>query len=186
MVFLYKDYVKKDEIQIETDFSNNLRYLLEIPLINDSNKTVLVIMKNPSKADQYESDRTINNVLKFCYSKQYSKVYIMNLYSYYSTEPDGIADLIKNNQEMLAIGSCNDLILRQTSQKVHDVIVAWGSNTFGCTEKYKKRIKQVTSIIDGKRIYYVESISKCRWYPKHAQVWSVNNDIAMKSWLPPF
>lgn len=186
MVFLYKDYVKKDDIQIETDLSSNLRYLLEVPLINNTNKSVLVIMKNPSKADQYESDRTINNVLKFCNSKQYSKVYIMNLYSYYSTDPNAIAELIKSGQEMLAIGRENDRILQQTSEKVNDVIVAWGSNTFNCTEKYKKRIKRVTNIIKGKEISYVESISECRWYPKHAQIWSVNHDIQMYSWVPPF
>ncbi|MGG3691782.1 DUF1643 domain-containing protein [Heyndrickxia ginsengihumi] len=186
MFFLYKNYVRKEEIKIKGDLSNNLRYLLEVPLKNNTNKSVLVILKNPSLADQNESDRTINNVLKFCNTKQYSKVYIMNLYSFYSTDPDGIADLIKNNQEMLAIGSCNDTILRQTSQKVNDVIVAWGSNTFGCTEKYKKRIKEVTSFIEGKSIYYVESISKCGWYPKHAQIWSVNQEIELYHWEPPF
>lgn len=186
MAFLYKDYVKKEEIQIQVDSSKNLRYLLEVPLINNSNKSVLVIMKNPSLADQYESDRTINNVLKFCHSNQYSKVYIMNLYSYYSTDSNGIANLIKNGQETLAVGRENDRILQQTTEKVNDVIVAWGGNTFGCTDKYKQRIKQVTRIIDGKTPHYVEDISKCRWYPKHAQVWSVNQDIEMYSWRPPF
>jgi hypothetical protein len=110
----------------------------------------------------------------------------MNLYAYYSTDSNGIADLIKKNKETLAIGSRNDMLLREISQRVDDVIVAWGSNTFGCTDKYKKRIKQVTKIIRGKNLYYVESISRCRWYPKHAQVWSVNRDIDMYSWIPPF
>jgi len=186
MSYQYKAYVKKEDIKIQADLPNNLRYLLEVPLRNKSNRSVLVIMKNPSKADQYESDLTIDRVLKFCHSKQYSKVYIMNLYAYYSTDSNGIANLIKKNQEMLAIGSRNDMLLREISQKVEDVIVAWGSNTFGCTDKYKKRIKQVTRIIRGKNLYYVESISKCRWYPKHAQVWSVNQDIDMYSWIPPF
>ncbi|MGG3772970.1 DUF1643 domain-containing protein [Heyndrickxia faecalis] len=186
MAFHYKDYVRKEEIQIQADLSNNLRYLLEVPLMNNANRSVLVIMKNPSLADQYESDRTINNVLKFCHSNQYSKVYIMNLYSYYSTDSNGIANLIKNGKEMLAVGRENDRILQQTTEKVNDVIVAWGGNTFGYTDKYKQRIKQVTRIIDGKTLYYVEDISKCRWYPKHAQVWSVNQDIEMYSWIPPF
>ncbi|PEY59634.1 hypothetical protein COJ37_28665 [Bacillus cereus] len=44
-------------------------------------------MKNPSLADENESDHTVNNALKFCNFKQYSKVYIISLYAYYATEP---------------------------------------------------------------------------------------------------
>lgn len=186
MIFRYKDYVLNEEIQIKEDSSKNLKYLLEVPLTNNTNRSILIIMKNPSLANQYKSDRTINNVLKFCHAKQFSKVYIMNLYSYYSTDPKGIADLIQNNMEMLAIGVDNDYILRETLQIVDEVIVAWGSNTFGCTQRYKNRIRQVTCIIGEKDIYYVESMSKCKWYPKHAQIWSVNNAIEMNSWVPPF
>lgn len=186
MNFKYKDYVLKQDIKFIGNSNSNLRYLLEIPLKNNTGKTVLVIMKNPSLADKNKSDHTINNVLKFCNSKQFSAVYIMNLYAYYSTKSKGIANLIKNNQERLAIGENNDALLQQISNKVSDVIVAWGSNTFGCTKQYKNRIKMVTNIIKGKELYYVEQISKCRWYPKHAQIWSVNNNIQMYNWIPPF
>lgn len=186
MTYLYKNYVVKEGIKINNDSKNNLRYLMEVPLRNDFNKSILVILKNPSKATKYISDHTINNVLNFCNSRRYSKVYIMNLYSTYSTDPKGIAKLIKDNQEEIAIGKNNDKILEQTSKKVEDIIVAWGSNTFGCTMKYKHRIEEVTKIIQGKNLYYVESKSKCGWYPKHAQIWSVNSNITMDKWSPPF
>ncbi|MED4229505.1 DUF1643 domain-containing protein [Neobacillus cucumis] len=186
MVYVYKDYVIKEKIVIKVDTKNDLRYVLKVPLKNKTNKKILVIMKNPSKADREESDHTINNVLKFCYSEGFSTVYIMNLYSFYSTKPKGIAALINNNQESLAIGKDNDRYLKKILQIVNEVIVAWGGNTFGCTERYKSRIEQVTRIIKGKNLYYVESKSECNWYPRHAQVWSVNSNINMNNWIPPF
>lgn len=185
MGHLYKDCVIKEEIDLKVDSENNGRYLLEVPLVNDSDKSVLVILKNPSKADQYESDLTINRVLKFCHFKQYSKVYIVNLYSYYSTDSAAIAKLIRDEQEALAVGINNDQILRDILDQVDEVIVAWGSNTFGCTKEYKQRIKRVINLLEGKDLYYVEKNSKCGWYPKHAQVWSVNSGIDMYRWNPP-
>ncbi|WP_159462037.1 DUF1643 domain-containing protein [Salirhabdus sp. Marseille-P4669] len=182
----YKDYVVTEKIKYQGDQANNLRYLLEIPLKTRKEQMVLVIMKNPSLANKNKSDHTINRVLKFCYTKGYSKVFVMNLYAYYSTDPKGIAKLIHNNQEHLAIGCENDSLLLELSKHVDDIIVAWGSNTFGCTSKYKKRIKDVTKLLEGKNLFYVEKVSKCSWYPKHAQVWSTNSGINMHVWKPPF
>lgn len=186
MIHLYKDYVVKEDIDCKCDLENNLRYLLEVPLVHNTDKSVLVIMKNPSKADRNESDLTINRVLKFCNSKQYSKVYIMNLYAYYSTDPAVIANLIEGDRELEAIGEENDSTLEEICDEVDEVIVAWGSNTFGCTSMYKERIRHVTQLIAGKDLYYVERKSKCGWYPKHAQFWSVNSGIEKYSWMPPF
>jgi len=34
--------------------------------------------------------------------------------------------------------------------------------------------------------YYVEHISKCRWYPRHVQVWRMNHPIEMHELIPSF
>lgn len=175
----------REGIRIEMDKTRNLRYLLEVPLYSKSNRSVLVIMKNPSLANKSESDHTINNVLKYCYKENYRRIYIMNLYSFYSTKSSGIAQLIKEGNEEKAVGEQNDEFLSQVLNDADQVIAAWGSNTFGCTQQYKERIKQVTAIINKKDTFYVESVSKCGWYPKHAQVWSVNKDIKRSKWNPP-
>ncbi|MCO5385231.1 MAG: DUF1643 domain-containing protein [Desulfitobacterium hafniense] len=180
--YQYKWFVKNDEIVFNGDTKN--RHLLRIPLKNEGNK-VLVIMKNPSKANEEISDLTIDRVLTFCYGEDYSEVNIMNLYSYYSTDAGKIADLIKNGQEDIAIGSENDNIMKSMVQEVDDVIVAWGSNTFGLTKQYKNRIKQVINIIKGKTLYYVQENNGQGWYPRHAQVWNVNSGIKKYPWTPP-
>ncbi len=186
MIHKYKSYVDKENIAFHGEPEKDLRYLLEIPLKIRSDKSILVIMKNPSKANQRKSDLTINRVLKFCYNHHYRKVYIMNLYAYYSTDSNRIASLIKTGKELHAIGKDNDKILKEYVQKVDEVIVGWGSNTFNCTAAYKNRIKQVTEIVRDKKLYSVQSVSKCGWYPRHGQIWSVNSHITMAPWEPPF
>ncbi|WP_409174408.1 DUF1643 domain-containing protein [Brevibacillus fortis] len=186
-IYKYKSYVDKENIKFRGCIELNQRYLLEVPLIRDdeNQKTVLVIMKNPSVADKNNSDHTINNVLKFCWGKGYRKVLIMNLYSFYSTDPKGIANHINNNQIHLAVGEDNDKVLKDVLSEVYDIIVAWGGNTFGLTDYYKNRIKQVYKIINSKNLYYVESVSGEGWYPRHPQVWSVNKQIDMITWSGP-
>jgi hypothetical protein len=184
-VYKYKAFVDKDGIIFKGDIESSIRYLLTIPLKNKSNKKVLVIMKNPSKANYQISDLTIDRVLTFCNGENYSEVNIMNLYSYYSTVSKKIADLIRKGHMVTAVGKDNDNIMTSTLSKVDDVIVAWGSNTFGCTKEYKNRIRQVINIIKNKHLYYVEANNGNGWYPKHAQVWSVNSGIKKQEWTPP-
>ncbi len=181
----YKEYVDTKNIDFKGKLKRGFRYLLTIPLNNPGNKKVLVIMKNPSKANKQISDLTINRVLKFCNSEGYSKVFIMNLYSHYSPDAKKIAQLINNGQVESAIGKENDSILRSVLNDVDEIIVAWGSDTFGLTEQYKDRIRQVINIIKGNKLYYVENCTGQEWYPRHAQVWSVNSGIKKHVWIPP-
>jgi len=184
-VYRYKSFVNTDRIVFEGDIENGFRYLLRIPLKNKSNKKVLVIMKNPSKANKDISDLTINRVLTFCNREGYSEVNIMNLYSYYSTNSKRIAELIRNGEMDTAVGKDNDSIMKSVLKEVNDVIVAWGSNTFGRTREYKNRILQIINIISHKNLYCVEENKSKKWYPRHAQVWSVNKGIEKYEWIPP-
>ena len=71
----YKCYVNRNKIDFKGDIVNGLfRYLLTVPLRNKGKKKVLVIMKNPSKANKEISDLTINRVLKFCNGEGYTEV----------------------------------------------------------------------------------------------------------------
>jgi len=166
-IYRYKGFVRKNDIVFKGDKDN--RHLLRIPLRNEGNK-VLVIMKNPSKANEQISDLTFDRVLTFCNGEGYSEVNIMNLYSYYSTKAGKISDLIKSGQEDTAIGSENDNIMKSLIQEVDDIIVAWGSNMFGLTKQYKSRIKQVVNVIKSKNLYYIQENNGQGWYPRHAQV----------------
>lgn len=185
-VYKYKDFVEKDKITFYGDIKENIRYLLRIPLKNSENKKVLVIMKNPSKANNKISDLTIDRVLTFCNSEGYSEVSIMNLFSYYSTNPTKIKNLIDDGKIDDAIGIKTDRIMKEIINEVDEIIVAWGGNSINREKHYKNRIKQVTNIIKGKDIYYVQSISEDTYYPRHAQVWNVKSGIEKYKWIPKF
>ncbi|SDM42066.1 Protein of unknown function [Paenibacillus sp. OK060] len=76
MAYTYKDYVDKDNILIDGD--NEHRFSMYVPFrIQDNNNQVLIIMRNPSKANELNSDMTINNVLDFCHGK-YLGVFVAN------------------------------------------------------------------------------------------------------------
>jgi hypothetical protein len=184
-VYRYKDFVDKEGIVFKGDIKNNFRYLLRIPLKNYGNRKVVVIMKNPSKANAQFSDLTVDRVLTFCNSEGYSEVNILNMYSFYSTVSGKIAELIRSGKIETAIGKDNDNVLKSILSEVEHVIVAWGSNTFGCTMEYKNRIRQIIDLIKEKNLYYVEECGGEGWYPRHAQVWSVNSDIKKYKWTIP-
>ncbi len=184
-VYEYKDFVNKSGIKFVGDIENKKRYLLEIPLKNNGVKKVLVILKNPSKANKSVSDLTIDRVLTFCNNEGYSKVYIMNLFSYYSTEPSGITQLIDSGRFGDAVGDKNNQILKETLDAVNEVIVAWGGNSINRKYYYLKRINDVINLIKDKNLFYVQGVSKDGYYSRHAQVWSVKKTIKKYKWIPP-
>jgi len=54
IVYRYPEYVDTNNITIEV--SGRFRYVLSVPYLNtNNNKSVLVILKNPSKADTIRS-----------------------------------------------------------------------------------------------------------------------------------
>lgn len=134
----------------------NVRFLLTIETTAENENKILVIMKNPSKATNTISDKTINNVIKNLYQK-YSIIYIMNLFPYYSTKATGLLSFFKNvdNEFILKI---NDLILDFVIRKTDDILVGWGINTIGMKNvDYDNRISNVIGILSNhkKIIYYV-------------------------------
>lgn len=141
-IYKYKEFVDKPRIKFIGE-TNNKRYLLEIPFKNKGVKKVLVILKNPSKANKSLSDLTIDRVLTFCHNEGYGKVYIMNLFSHYSTKPNGITQLIDDGRYSEAVGDKNDSILKEVLGMVDEVIVAWGGNSIRRKYYYIKRINEV-------------------------------------------
>ena len=182
-IYKYRDYIDTSNITINR--SDLFRYFLSVPYRNTNNrKSVLVIMKNPSKADDKVSDHSINNVLKFC-KNEYCKVHIMNLFPYYSTDPKGVRKFI-NSVNFNEIIQKNMSVLTCLLEGVDDVIVAWGGNSIENKCEYDKATESVLDAIkrSNKKAYAVriKSSSVNRKYPWHAQVWAVNHQLEKYEW----
>ncbi|RWZ50173.1 DUF1643 domain-containing protein [Halobacillus fulvus] len=180
--FQYPSFVEERKIKVEEDFQNRYRYLLEIPLKRPYGNEFLVIVKHPEKADQYLSDQTVDKILRFCYDKQATKVYIAYLYAFQTRNSKIFSDFMKKGDYEKAIGPKNDHYIKKAASKADSVIVAWGSNMFGYTEEYKERIKAVSELIKDLPTYYVDDVSSCNWYPQHPQVWRNNSLKELKPW----
>jgi hypothetical protein len=87
---------------------------------DDTLPLVMFIGLNPSTANEDENDPTIRSVERIAKCNGYGGFYMMNCFSYVSTNPKGlIIDVVShcfNNNLLLEIGS-----------KCKDVVFAWGN-----------------------------------------------------------
>ena len=140
-----------------------VRFVLEIETNTKiENSSVLVVMKNPSKATTYQSDKTINNVIENLHS-QYNKIYIVNLYPYYSSNAKGLVSFFDcaDNKTILEI---NDYYIEKYEQLANDILIGWGTNTIGIkNNEYDGRISTVMNLLrkNNKPMYYVHCC-KCK------------------------
>ncbi|CAD5898181.1 DUF1643 domain-containing protein [Carnobacterium maltaromaticum] len=89
----YTNYVKKDKIDIciKKMKGFEFRTYLKIPLINKSEKKMIIIMMNPSKANKDDSDITVNKVLEYANKNElYNEVIILNVISLYESSSNKI------------------------------------------------------------------------------------------------
>lgn len=144
--YKYKDYV----LDIKKIGDERYRFLLEFDLQQDySVKSALVLMQNPSKADEKISDQTINTVLDRLHRFGYTKVYIANLIPIYATDSRVISDMgLKED-----LYERNDQIVAQVIEKATKIFVAWGGRNGFDKDLYAKRIKAIQNLLANKEVY---------------------------------
>lgn len=81
---------------------------------------VMFIGLNPSTANEFENDPTINSVCRLAKGNGYGGVYMMNCFAFVSTDPkllmrNPMSD--ERNNDMLTVIAC----------KCQDVVFAWGN-----------------------------------------------------------
>ncbi len=135
--------LEKADKRIEKE---NKRLWLSLIIDKSATESLLVILKNPSRATKDLSDKTVFTVTNYVYRnrKKYSAfknigtVIIVNLIPFYETYADqlrtlGVNVFDKQNQETIT-----DL-----TSKHKNVIVAWGDHPKGLYKEYEQ-LKQTT------------------------------------------
>lgn len=118
----------------------------------DSRKPMLMFIGlNPSTANETENDPTIRRIIGFAKSWGYGGIYMTNLFSYVSTDPNAL----KTSGEDIGIN--NEHLLR-CSKKCEKVVFSWG-----CFKQHKQRMKYVINMFPES---YCIDMSK-EGYPKH-------------------
>ena len=159
---------KSDQVKNKKSIALNslrVRFVLEIETNSKKNKSILVVMKNPSQANEHQSDKTVNNVIENLHT-DYRNIYIVNLYPYYSTKAVGLLSCFES-EDIDVILEINDKYIADYADKASEFLIGWGTNTIGMKEKdYENRVKKVLGMLNSKRkpIYYVHCC-KCENNP---------------------
>lgn len=178
------EYVDVDNIDIDDE--SGYRYSMFVPFINPTtDKCALVIMRNPSKADKTKSDKTINNVLRFC-NNYYGGVYIANLYPNYETDSKKVRHFIESDsyeEKMIKNFEIMDTLLDNSDIK--EVIVAWGTNNAGSKyeEDYETNVEVVLEKLNNanKRVFAMRFVSSNNpWHPRN---WEEGFDLELYPWV---
>jgi len=160
---------------------NGKRYFLELEFDNDKPGSIVVILKNPSKATDKYSDHTVNRVSNFIYKnrrnydmlRDIGKVVILNLTPFYETE----SHKLKNLTETI-IENKNLMTIDKYLQQHKTVIIAWGDHPRYFYEEYQNLKEKVFDIFKRYKneVYYVNSFS-LQGNPRHGQVWGYTNEL---------
>ncbi|MCL9634254.1 DUF1643 domain-containing protein [Bacillus zanthoxyli] len=142
------------------------RELLELMLKKKRNESILVIMMNPSKADNNVSDHTINSIIDFFSQSSHhiikgpcinpiskiNKIFISNLFSIYNPKSKKLNESINKVIEYHSIDYLIELIesnhnkIFETVDEVDQIVLGWGDcpDNFHVTTYHV----QITRVLD--------------------------------------
>ena len=125
---------------------HKFRYSLEYELNKGGKKDIAIILMNPSFADEYHLDYTLNNVTNFIKTlgnmKDFRKLIVLNIFPIRTSDRK---DLVQRMNEYQLQQQYNDEKIEEILDNIQDVIVAWGKDYhFIATQKvWFKRLETV-------------------------------------------
>jgi len=175
--YRYPEFVSKVELKSE----HGKRYWLKLEIDKEKTEGIMVILKNPSRANELISDKTVYNVSNYIYRnrKNYTElrnvgtITILNLMPNYLTESDGLIQFKKS-----IIDPINIKTLKEFCSIHNKVIIAWGNHPKGLYDEYELLKAEVTKIISENRsqVFYVDKMTQAG-NPKHGQVWGYKDEL---------
>lgn len=168
-----------DSIKAVFSLDKTHRYTLELSFRNslldvERSKTIAVILKNPSSADERKSDATIRKVETYVYThfKDVRKLMILNLFGLRATDASDVQKLLLERNVECVIGE-NDKYVRAIVQSSDYVICAWGGNSGIDKKAYEARIEDIKGILMQEKKTFVYNVvgRKVTKQPLHGLMW---------------
>ena len=176
-VYRYPEFVNS----ITLNATKDKRYWLRLGIDKNKEEDIVVILKNPSRANDKVSDKTVFNVCNYIYRNQktYSalknirSIIILNLIPYYQTDSKKL-----QSWKEVVIDFQNLETIKSFTTECDKIIIAWGNHPKGLYDEYLFLKSKVIKIItrNKKEIFYVDRIT-IKGNPKHGQVWGYNNQL---------
>jgi len=180
-----KPFEKHPDFVIKTDDKRNekenKRLWLSLNIDSNLKDSLLVILKNPSKATKEISDKTIFTVTTYVHKnkkaypqlKNIGTIIILNLIPFYQTDSKLLA-----TSNLKIIDNENVETINDMTSKHNNVIIAWGDHPEGLYKEYEELKNKTLQILRANKnsVFYVDKISK-DGNPKHGQVWGYDNKL---------
>ncbi len=173
---------------IRADFSPDrlFRYTLMMEYRKDllngmRDKTVTVVLKNPSSADEKRSDSTIRKVETYVWKRfpDAGKLNIFNIFAFRATEAREVNERLHDLGLSSVSGDENDRFFQQMLGKTDYLICAWGGPSGIHATRYASRVTRVKGIIRdhfGGQVYQVCGNQETR-EPLHGLMWGYDYEL---------
>ena len=176
-VYRYPDFITK----ITLEKTESKRFWLKLEFDESKNESIVVILKNPSRANKEVSDKTVFNVSSYIYKNKnkypefqdIGSIVILNLIPNYQTYSDQLEPL---RNEIIDFQNLHT-IDRFTKKSVN-VIIAYGNHPRGLFKEYEELKIKVMDIlsVNNNKVLYVDKMSKAN-NPKHGQIWRYKDPL---------
>jgi hypothetical protein len=178
-IYKHPEFVTKtDDKRREKE---NKRLWLSLNIDNNLKDSLLVILKNPSRATKDISDKTVFTVTSYIHKnrekyppfKDIGTIIILNLIPFYQTYAELLVTSNLNIIDKENLQTINDL-----TAKHKNVIIAWGDHPKSLYKEYEELKKTILDKlkVNKNNIFYVDKLSK-NGNPKHGQVWGYSNKL---------
>lgn len=132
-------------------YDNSLcRYYLRHEFNSEKHKTITVIMRNPSYADETGLDATLNNLKNFLitnYSENFSAFEVLNLFPIRTSKSDDLENMLNTHDKQCKHRKKNEEIIKDCINKSSHILLAWGS------KYHKHAIRTIFPILKGKKLF---------------------------------
>ena len=146
----YKNYCQDCEGQNLRKFRNKSLFRLSLKCtINDKGKEkITVILMNPSFADEYGLDATLNNVKTFLsgLNDNYSEFEVLNIFPIRTPNSKDLLPLLDDYDSKRQYRNQNEDYIKKTLKNSNKVLVAWG-------DKYHKEAQWIFEYLQEGKIY---------------------------------
>ena len=177
--YKHPDFViKTEDRRIE---NQNKRLWLSLQIDKDAPESLLIILKNPSRATKDISDKTVFTISNYVHKnkdkypefKNVGKLIIANLIPFYETYSYQLA-----TSDLKLFDKDNGDTLSELTSKHNNVIIAWGNHPRGLKKEYEILKQSAFDILqaNNNNVFYVDKLTKSG-NPKHGQVWGYQNEL---------
>lgn len=104
--------------------------------------TVCFVMINPSDADEYRNDPTIDKLIKYGAAWGFQRLAVVNMYALIETDSKELRRLIRKDPSG-PIGPLNDLYLNDVIRASHKIVLGWGNEGELRAPQMHERLREI-------------------------------------------